>query len=139
MASIHGEWQVVEIMRADGIRLADLRPLVRLNVAVVLEENGKRESGSYGSGGRTSYAAVIEPNAWQAAVHEAIRQADVNLHAVPAPAGEMPVVLGAGWPGILLHEAIGHGLEGDFNRKQTSAFCRADGQPHRLQRRDGGG
>jgi TldD protein len=123
MANISGEWQVVEILRADGTRLADLRPLVRLNISVVMEQDGKRESGSHGSGGRTSYAPFITPGAWQAAVHEAIRQADVNLQAVAAPAGEMPVVLGAGWPGILLHEAIGHGLEGDFNRKQTSAFA----------------
>jgi TldD protein len=123
MASITGEWQVVEIMRADGTRLADLRPLVRLNVSVVLEQDGKRESGSHGAGGRTSYAPLIAPSYWQGAVHEAIRQAGVNLAAVAAPAGEMPVVLGAGWPGILLHEAIGHGLEGDFNRKQTSAFA----------------
>jgi TldD protein len=123
MANISGEWQVVEILRADGTRLADLRPLVRLNISVVMEQDGKRESGSHGSGGRASYAPFITPGAWQAAVHEAIRQADVNLQAVAAPAGEMPVVLGAGWPGILLHEAIGHGLEGDFNRKQTSAFA----------------
>jgi TldD protein len=123
MASITGEWQVVEILRADGSRLADLRPLVRLNVSVVLEQDGKRESGSHSAGGRTSYAPLVAPAYWQGAVHEAIRQAGVNLAAVAAPAGEMPVVLGAGWPGILLHEAIGHGLEGDFNRKQTSAFA----------------
>ncbi|MDE8345503.1 MAG: metalloprotease TldD [Acidocella sp.] len=123
MASIAGEWQVVEIIRADGTRLADLRPLVRLNISVVLEQNGRRESGSHGAGGRTSYAPLIAPAFWQAAVAEAIRQAAVNLASIPAPAGEMPVVLGAGWPGILLHEAIGHGLEGDFNRKQTSAFA----------------
>jgi len=123
MASIAGEWQVVEIIRADGLRSADLRPLVRLNIAVVLEQDGRRESGSHGAGGRTSYAPLITPSFWQAAVQEAIRQATVNLESIPAPAGEMPVVLGAGWPGILLHEAIGHGLEGDFNRKQTSAFA----------------
>jgi TldD protein len=123
MASIAGEWQVVEILRGDGSRMADLRPLVRLNVAVVLEQDGRRESGSHGGGGRTTYAPLIEPAYWQAAVQEALRQAKVNLESVPAPAGEMPVVLGAGWPGILLHEAIGHGLEGDFNRKQTSAFA----------------
>jgi TldD protein len=122
MASIMGEWQAIEIIRADGTRLADLRPLVRLNVSVVLEHAGRRESGSFGAGGRTSYAPLIAPAYWQSAVHEAIRQAAVNLESIPAPAGEMPVVLGAGWPGILLHEAIGHGLEGDFNRKQTSAF-----------------
>jgi TldD protein len=123
MASIAGEWQVVEILRADGKRAADVRPLVRINVSVVLEQNGRRESGSHGAGGRTSYAPLMDPNFWQGAVREAIRQAAVNLESVPAPAGEMPVVLGAGWPGILLHEAIGHGLEGDFNRKQTSAFA----------------
>jgi len=123
MASIAGEWQVVEILRADGSRIADLRPLVRLNISVVMEQNGRRESGSHGAGGRTSYAPLVDPAYWQSAVHEAIRQAKVNLESVPAPAGEMPVVLGAGWPGILLHEAIGHGLEGDFNRKQTSAFA----------------
>jgi TldD protein len=123
MTSISGEWQVVEIMRGDGSRMADLRPLVRLNVAVVLEQDGRRESGNHGGGGRTTYAPLVEPAYWQAAVHEALRQAKVNLESVPAPAGEMPVVLGAGWPGILLHEAIGHGLEGDFNRKQTSAFA----------------
>jgi TldD protein len=123
MASIAGEWQVVEILRADGSRIADLRPLVRLNVSVVMEQNGRRESGSHGAGGRTSYAPLIDPAYWQSAVHEAIRQATVNLESIPAPAGEMPVVLGSGWPGILLHEAIGHGLEGDFNRKQTSAFA----------------
>jgi TldD protein len=123
MASIAGEWQVVDILRADGSRTADLRPLVRLNVSVVMEQNGRRESGSHGGGGRTSYAPLVDPAYWQSAVHEAVRQASVNLESVPAPAGEMPVVLGAGWPGILLHEAIGHGLEGDFNRKQTSAFA----------------
>jgi TldD protein len=123
MANISGEWQVVEILRADGASVADLRPLVRLNVSVVLEENGRRESGSHGGGGRTTYAPLVQPAYWQAAVQEALRQAKVNLESVAAPAGEMPVVLGPGWPGILLHEAIGHGLEGDFNRKQTSAFA----------------
>jgi TldD protein len=123
MASIAGEWQVVEILRADGQRVADVRPLVRINVSVVLEQMGRRESGGHGAGGRTSYAPLMDANFWQNAVREAIRQAAVNLESVPAPAGEMPVVLGAGWPGILLHEAIGHGLEGDFNRKQTSAFA----------------
>ncbi|WP_298222378.1 metalloprotease TldD [Acidocella sp.] len=123
MASIAGEWQVIEIIRAGGARVADIRPLVRLNISVVLEVNGKRESGSHGAGGRSGYGAYIAPDFWQDAVREAIRQAEVNLNAVPAPAGEMQVVLGPGWPGILLHEAIGHGLEGDFNRKQTSAFA----------------
>ena len=122
MASIHGEWQVIEILRADGSRVADIRPLVRLNVSVVLEHHGRRESGGHGAGGRSGYAALTSPDFWQDAVREAIRQAEVNLASISAPAGEMEVVLGPGWPGILLHEAIGHGLEGDFNRKQTSAF-----------------
>jgi TldD protein len=128
MASISGEWQAVQIMRADGTRVADLRPLVRLNVAVVVEKDGRRETGSYGTGGRFSYDKVTEASVWRGAVDEALRQALVNLDSVPAPAGEMEVVLGAGWPGILLHEAIGHGLEGDFNRKKTSAFSGLLGQ-----------
>jgi len=128
MASITGEWQAVQIMRADGNRVADLRPLVRLNISVVVEQDGRRETGSYGTGGRFSYDHVTSPSVWRGAVDEALRQALVNLASVPAPAGEMEVVLGAGWPGILLHEAIGHGLEGDFNRKKTSAFAGLLGQ-----------
>ena len=128
MASIAGEWQAVQIMRAGGDRIADLRPLVRLNVSVVVERDGRRETGSYGSGGRFSYDTVTSEAAWRAAVDEALRQALVNLESRPAPAGEMEVVLGSGWPGILLHEAIGHGLEGDFNRKKTSAFAGLLGQ-----------
>src|SRR5579872_7033241 len=123
MASIGGEWQAVQIMRPDGTRVADLRPLVRLNVSVVVEHNGRRETGSFGTGGRFAYDRVTGQETWKAAVDEALRQALVNLDSVPAPAGEMEVVLGSGWPGILLHEAIGHGLEGDFNRKKTSAFA----------------
>lgn len=123
MASISGEWQVVEILRADGVRVADVRPLVVLNVSVVMEQDGRRESGGHGAGGRETYSTVTAPAFWRAAVAEAIRKAALNLESVAAPAGEMPVVLGAGWPGILLHEAIGHGLEGDFNRKKTSAFA----------------
>src|SRR5580658_3742046 len=123
MASLGGEWQAVQIMRPDGTRVADLRPLVRLNVSVVVEQDGRRETGSYGTGGRGGYTAMTAPATWRAAVDEALRQALVNLDSRPAPAGEMAVVLGSGWPGILLHEAIGHGLEGDFNRKQTSAFA----------------
>src|SRR5579862_9006983 len=122
MASIAGEWQAVQIMRADGTRVADLRPLVRLNVTVVVEQAGRRETGSYGTGGRFAYDHVTAPAVWRDAVDEALRQALVNLDSVPAPDGEMEVVLGPGWPGILLHEAIGHGLEADFNRKKTSAF-----------------
>jgi TldD protein len=123
MASLGGEWQAVQIMRQDGTRVADLRPLVRLNVAVVVEKDGRRETGSYGTGGRFAYDKVTAPAVWRGAVDEALRQALVNLDSRPAPAGEMEVVLGPGWPGILLHEAIGHGLEGDFNRKKTSAFA----------------
>jgi TldD protein len=128
MASISGEWQAVQILRPDGTRVADLRPLVRLNVALVVEQGGRRETGSYGTGGRFSYDFVMREATWRGAIDEALRQALVNLDSRPAPAGEMPVVLGAGWPGILLHEAIGHGLEGDFNRKKTSAFAGLMGQ-----------
>ena len=128
MASLSGEWQAVQILRGDGSRVADLRPLVRLNVAVVVEKDGRRETGSYGTGGRSGYDAVTAESVWRGAVDEALRQALVNLDSRPAPAGEMEVVLGSGWPGILLHEAIGHGLEGDFNRKKTSAFSGLLGQ-----------
>jgi TldD protein len=128
MASISGSWQAVQIIRADGHRVADLRPLVRLNVSVVVEENGRRETGSTGCGGRFGYERILDAAHWRGAVDEALRQALVNLDSRPAPAGEMEVVLGPGWPGILLHEAIGHGLEGDFNRKKTSAFAGLLGQ-----------
>ncbi|MFL1460956.1 metalloprotease TldD [Roseococcus sp. DSY-14] len=122
-ASLTGEWQAVRILRPDGQAVADLRPLVRFNVSIVVEQGGRRETGSFGTGGRHGYARVLEGGGWQRAVAEALRQALVNLESVPAPAGECDVVLGPGWPGILLHEAIGHGLEGDFNRKKTSAFA----------------
>jgi TldD protein len=122
MASLSGEWSAVEIIRADGARTADIRPLVRLNVSVVVEENGRMESGSSGAGGRISYERYLDPAQWKKQVDEALRQALVNLGSIPAPAGEMTVVLGPGWPGVMLHEAVGHGLEGDFNRKKTSAF-----------------
>jgi TldD protein len=128
MASMYGEWQAVQILRADGSRVADLRPLVRLNVSVVVEHNGRRETGGHGTGGRFSYSHVMDPGVWRGAADEALRQALLNLESVAAPAGEMEVVLGSGWPGILLHEAIGHGLEGDFNRKKTSAFSGLLGQ-----------
>ena len=128
MASISGEWQAVQIIRPDGQRVADLRPLVRMNVSVVVEANGRRETGSFGTGGRFDYGRILSEAQWKGAVDEALRQALVNLDSVPAPAGEMEVVLGPGWPGILLHEAIGHGLEGDFNRKKTSAFAGLLGQ-----------
>jgi TldD protein len=124
-ASCHlsAEWQQVEILRADGAVYRDIRPLVRIDVSVVAEHNGRQESGHFGGGGRSGYDSYLAPAYWQAAVDEALRQALVNLDSIPAPAGEMTVVLGPGWPGILLHEAIGHGLEGDFNRKKTSAFA----------------
>ena len=122
-ASLLGSWQAVEIIRAGGERAADIRPLVRLNVSVVVEKDGRMESGSHGVGGRVTYDQYLKPETWKAVVDEALRQALVNLDSVAAPAGEVPVVLGPGWPGILLHEAIGHGLEGDFNRKKTSAFA----------------
>ncbi len=122
-ASLGGEWQIVDIHRPGQAPVGDIRPLVRLNVSVVVEKDGRRESGSYGSGGRVPLDHWLEPATWQNSVDEALRQALVNLDSQPAPAGEMTVVLGPGWPGILLHEAIGHGLEGDFNRKKTSAFA----------------
>jgi TldD protein len=127
-ASISGEWQAVQILRPGGYRAADIRPLVRLNISVVVGEGDRMESGSHGTGGRVSYDAFVDPAAWQSQADEALRQALVNLESVAAPAGEMTVVLGPGWPGILLHEAVGHGLEGDFNRKKTSAFAGLMGQ-----------
>ncbi|MFZ0024729.1 MAG: metallopeptidase TldD-related protein, partial [Pseudolabrys sp.] len=127
-ASVGASWQVVEILRADGETYRDIRPMVRMNVSVVAGDGDRQESGSYGFGGREGFQRLIEPQAWQGAVDEAIRQALVNLQALPAPAGEMDVVLGSGWPGVMLHEAVGHGLEGDFNRKKTSAFAGLMGQ-----------
>jgi TldD protein len=127
-ASLLGSWTAIEIVRPDGFRASDVRPLVRVNVSVVVEHNGRRETGFHGLGGRADYAGFVTRESWQAAADEALRQALVNLDSVDAPAGEMTVVLGPGWPGILLHEAIGHGLEGDFNRKGTSAFSGKIGQ-----------
>lgn len=121
-ASLLGSWQVVAILRPDGQWIEDVRPLVRLNVSLVVEQNGRMETGGQGAGGRTLYTDLVTPESWRAITDEALRQALVNLESIPAPAGEMPVVLGPGWPGILFHEAIGHGLEGDFNRKKTSVF-----------------
>ncbi len=121
-ASLAGSWQAVQIMRADGKRVADIRPLVRINVSVVVEQDGRMESGSSGAGGRVMFDQFIQPTSWQAQVDEALRIATLNLESVAAPAGEMEIVLGAGWPGVMLHEAVGHGLEGDFNRKGTSVF-----------------
>ncbi|MGV6820487.1 MAG: metalloprotease TldD [Parvularcula sp.] len=122
-ASLSGEWVVVEIMRPGGLIVRDIRPLVRLNVSVTAADGERMESGSTGAGGREGYSRIIEPTFWKAQVDEALRMALVNLEAIPAPAGETEVVLGPGWTGVLLHEAVGHGLEGDFNRKQTSAFA----------------
>ncbi len=127
-ASVAASWQVVEILRPDGENYRDVRPLVRLNVSVVAGEGERQESGGHGYGGREGYARFVESVAWHGAVDEAVRQALVNLQAAPAPAGEMDVVRGPGWPGVMLHEAVGHGLEGDFNRKKTSAFAGLLGQ-----------
>lgn len=121
-ASLAASWQVVEVVRAGGLRVADIRPMMRFAVSVEVEVNGRQESGFSGGGGRIGYKRYLEPEAWQAEVDEALRIALVNLESIPAPAGEMDVVLGSGWCGVLLHEAVGHGLEGDFNRKKTSAF-----------------
>jgi TldD protein len=127
-ASISGSWQAVEIVRPDGARFGDIRPLVRINVSVVVGDGEHMETGSSGAGGRVEYQRYFEPSRWRAHVDEALRQALVNLGSVPAPAGEMTVVLGPGWPGVMLHEAVGHGLEGDFNRKKTSTFTGLIGQ-----------
>ena len=127
-ASLSASLQEVEILRPEGLRFTDIRPMARLNVSVILEQDGRRETGGTGGGGRHGLAGLLDPAHWKPMVEEAIRIARVNLTAQPAPAGVMDVVLGPGWPGILLHEAIGHGLEGDFNRKGTSAFAGLMGQ-----------
>jgi TldD protein len=121
--SLAGSRRTVSILRPDGARIDDVRPLVRVNVSVTVETDGRRESGSAGAGGRDVYAPWTTSERWKALADEALRVALVNLESIPAPAGEMDVVLGPGWPGVLLHEAVGHGLEGDFNRKGTSAFA----------------
>ncbi len=128
IVSLAGVHEVVMVAVSDGTLAADVRPLVRCNVTVTVEQDGRREQASSGGGGRSDYAFFIEQDRAQGYAREAVRQALVNLEAVAAPAGSMPVVLGPGWPGILLHEAIGHGLEGDFNRKGTSAFAGLVGQ-----------
>jgi TldD protein len=127
MASLGGEYEVVLIARADGAIAADVRPLVRLSVQVIAEANGRRESGSSGGGGRTDYSHFTD-EVLDGYARQAVSQALTNLEARPAPAGTMTVVLGPGWPGVLLHEAVGHGLEGDFNRKGSSAFSGRLGQ-----------
>ncbi len=127
-AVIMASCQEVEILRPDGVHLRDVRPMTRVNVSVIVEHNGRRESGTAGGGGRVGLDGLMDPIDWQGKTREALRVALVNLEAEPAPAGVMDVVLGPGWPGILLHEAIGHGLEGDFNRKGSSAFAGLMGQ-----------
>jgi len=121
-ATLSGNRRAISILRAGGERYNDVRPLVRLNISITVERNGRRETGYAGAGGRAGYESYIETEQWKAMAKEAFRQAQVNLESVDAPAGQMDVVLGPGWPGVLLHEAIGHGLEGDFIRKGTSAF-----------------
>ncbi len=126
--SLTGETSAVQIIRADGYRVADIRPLIRLNVGVTVEENGRIEEGGSGFGGRADYAALFNEQAVRGAADEALRQALLNLRAAPCPSGEMTVVMGSGWPGVMLHEAVGHGLEGDANRKGTSAYAGLVGQ-----------
>ncbi|MFA4993803.1 MAG: metalloprotease TldD [Bdellovibrionales bacterium] len=126
--SLGASWQAIQILRAGGWRAADVRPLVRLSVSVVVRDGDRMESGSSGGGSRAEYARWFDPSEWQHMSDEALRKALVNLDAIEAPAGEMTVVVGAGWPAVLLHEAIGHGLEGDFNRKKTSVFSELMGQ-----------
>lgn len=126
--SLASSRRVIGIVRADGDVRADVRPLVRLNVAVTVERNGRRETGSAGAGGRAAFERWLAPDAWKDLADEALRVAKVNVEAVDAPSGEWEVVLGSGWPAVLLHEAVGHGLEGDFNRKGTSAFAGRIGQ-----------
>ncbi|KQS96290.1 MULTISPECIES: metalloprotease TldD [unclassified Rhizobium] len=127
-ASIAASWQVVDILRADGERMQDIRPMTRLNISVVVGDGDRQESGSYGVGGRRGFGDFIATDSWQRGADDALRQALVNLEAIDAPAGTMDVVLSSGWPGVMLHEAVGHGLEGDFNRKKTSAFAGLMGQ-----------
>lgn len=126
-ASLAGEYEVMLVAGSDGRLAADIRPLVRVSVSVIIEENGKREQGAAGGGGRHDYSYFTD-DVLATYAKQAVHQAAINLHARPAPAGQMTVVLGAGWPGILLHEAVGHGLEGDFNRKGSSAFAGRVGQ-----------
>jgi TldD protein len=127
-ASLASSWQHVEILRADGQIVRDIRPLVRVNVSVVVGDGDRQETGSYGMGGRRGFDEFVTEDSWKFAAGEALRQALVNLEALPAPAGTFDIVLSSGWPGVMLHEAVGHGLEGDFNRKKTSAFAGLMGQ-----------
>lgn len=120
--SLAGVWEHILVAASDGSLGADVRPLVRFNVSVIVEQNGRRERGGHGGGGRTDYRYFLQEDRAMGYAREALRQALVNLEAIPAPAGTLPVVMGAGWSGVLLHEAVGHGLEGDFNRKGSSAY-----------------
>ncbi|THF50996.1 metalloprotease TldD [Allorhizobium terrae] len=122
-ASIAASWQVVEILRADGHRVRDVRPMTRLNISVITGQGDRQESGSFGFGGRMGFDDFLNTESWKAGADDALRQSLINLEAIEAPAGTMDIVLGNGWPGVMLHEAVGHGLEGDFNRKKTSAFA----------------
>ena len=121
-ANLMGTRKQVDILRPGGAEFHDVRPLVRLNISVTLEQNGRRETASAGAGGRAAYEDWIAPDRWQSMATRALKKAEINLESIPAPAGEMEVVLGPGWPAVLLHEAVGHGLEGDFNRKGTSVY-----------------
>ena len=122
-ATVGASWQVVEILRADGHRVRDIRPMTRINISVVTGQGDRQESGSFGTGGRMSFNEFLTEESWRRGADDALRQALINLEAQEAPAGTMDIVLGNGWPGVMLHEAVGHGLEGDFNRKKTSAFA----------------
>ncbi len=126
--SIAASHQEIEILRPEGFSVKDVRPMTRLNISIIVEKDGRRETGTAGGGGRSSVKPLLERSHWEKVAKEALRVGLVNLDAVPAPAGIMDIVLGPGWPGILLHEAIGHGLEGDFNRKGTSAFSNLMGK-----------
>ena len=127
-ASLSGEWQAIHILRKSGYHCGDIRPLIRLNISVTVDNGKRMETGSGGIGGRKIYQEFFDPKIWQTQTQEALRQAVTNLKSCPTPAGKMPIILGPGWPGIILHEAIGHGLEGDFNRKKISVFSKLLGK-----------
>jgi len=127
-ASLNASWQAINILRVGNDLVSDIRPLVRINVSIVAGKGKRIETGSYGTGGRVNYEQFLKEDSWKKIVKQALDQALTNLESKESPGGEMPVVLGPGWPGILLHEAVGHGLEGDFHRKKTSAFSNMLGQ-----------
>ena len=138
IAGLSGSYTAILIAGSDGVYSGDIRPLVRLNVNVIVEHNGRLEKGGAGGGGRFGYEYFLDEEIVTGYIDDAVTQALNNLEAIPAPAGAMTVVLGPGWPGILLHEAIGHGLEGDFNRKGTSAFSHRIGQRVAAEKRHRG-